>query len=389
MRITKLCFYLATPLLCLGLAGAETLTIKVLPLDARGIADGLKPADWKVQIAGKGADVVSLRTPADLGKEGQKWAFVLLPVRDPDFRQVVLQSIATFMASLPPSDSALVVMRAANGLECLTPGFTTRPSLWGKALTLAAGTWSGKLEGNPNAAFSLPPSPANEPQEGMDAVNALLAGGLGRAMAREAQDSTSRRKSVIGDYAAEELGGMTKTVTAAMEEVERVARALAKADPGTQVVVFSRNEIDDLANPIWAQKVARMSAGGMKAMGRNEVLGGRDVMNSRLQTEMMIRDVTLAKVAVKNTFAGLGLTLHSVGGIGESNTGPFGEAAMASGGNTFRLENELPARLTQALNLWATRYELKVAVPAGTSRPAAIKVETGRKDLKLFSPTLQ
>jgi len=384
MRTTALCLCLASPLLCLGLAGAEPLTLKVLPLDARGIADGLKPADWKVQVAGKTAEVIAMRTPAELGKEGQKWTFVLMPVRDPDFRQVALRSVATFMATLPPSDSVLVVMRTAKGLECLTPGFTTRPSLWGAALTQAAGKWSGKLEGNPNPVFTLPPTPAGEPQEGMEPVNALLAGGLGRAMARESQDNTSRRKSVIGEYGAEEMGSMTKTVTAAMEELETMARSLAKAAPGSQVVVYSRNEIDDLASPVWAQKVTRMSAGGF-----SEAMGGRDVMNRRLQTEMMIRDVTLARSAVKNTFAGLGLTLHSVGGVGESYTGPFGEAATATGGNTFRMENELPARLSQALNLWATRYELKVTVPAGAPRPAPVKVETGRKDLKLFSPSLQ
>ncbi|BDU73654.1 hypothetical protein [Mesoterricola silvestris] len=389
MRICKLCFRLAAPLFCLALAGGETLTLKVLPLDSRGIAAGLKPTDWKVQIAGKGADVVAMRTPEELGKEGQKWTFLLLPVRDPDFRQVVLQSLATFMASLPPSDSALVVMRTSKGLECLTPGFTTRPSLWAKALTQAAGAWRGKLEGNPNPVFNLPPTPASEPQEGMEAVNALLAGGLGRAMARDAKDTSSTRRSVIGEYSPEELGGVTKTVTAAMEEVMGMARTLAKAAPEAQVVIISRNEIDDLTNPIWAQRVSRMSAGGLKAPGLNEIMGGRDVMNNRLQTELMVRDVTLARVALKNTFAGSGITLHSVGGVGESNTGPFGEAAVASGGNTFRLENELPARLTQALNLWATRYELKVPVPAGTPRPAAVKVEAGRKDLKLFAPTLQ
>ncbi len=223
----------------------------------------------------------------------------------------------------------------------------------------------------------------------MEPVNAFLAGGLGKAMAREAQDNTSRRKSLIGEYGPEEMGSMTKVVTSAMEELETMARTLAKAAPGSQVVVYSRNEIDDLASPVWAQKVAQMSAGGMMAAGRNEIMGGRDVMNRRLQAEMMIRDVTLARSAVKNTFAGLGLTLHSVGGVGESYTGPFGEAATATGGNTFRMENELPARLSQALNLWATRYELKVNVPAGAPRPAPIKVETGRKDLKLFSPTLQ
>ena len=389
MRTSKLCLCLATSLFSFGLAGAETLTIKVLPLNAKGVAEGLKPGDWKIQVGGKGAEVVSMRTPADLGKEGQKWAFVLLPVRDPNFRQVVLQAVATFMATLPPSDSALVVMRTDKGLECLTPGFTTRPTLWGKALTLAAGTWSSKLLGKPKPDFTLPPSPANEAQEGMEAINALVSGGLGKAMARETQDTGSHRKNVTLEYGPEELGSASKTVTGALEEVETMARTLAKAAPDAQVVVFSRNEIDDLANPLWAQRVARMSAGGTADPGLNEIMGERDVMNKRLQTEMMVRDVTLARAAVKKTFTSLGLTLHSVGGVGESNTGPFGEAATATGGNTFRLENELPARLTQALNLWATRYELKVAVPSGTTRPAAIKVETDRKDLKLFSPTLQ
>lgn len=160
-----------------------------------------------------------------------------------------------------------------------------------------------------------------------------------------------------------------------MASVGSVLDAVGALPGEKQVVVFSRCDLDDLSNPVWAQTVPRMSAGG--------------TLNRKLQTEMMIRDVTLARVALKKTTARQGLTVHSVGGNGESYTGGFGEVALDSGGSNFRMENELPNRLAQNLNLWATRYDLTIAMPLDTARPSRIQVDTNRKGLKLFAPTLQ
>jgi hypothetical protein len=384
------CF--AAALICLGLAGAEgqdALRLKVLPLDAKGVVGDLLPGDWKVQVGGKDAVVLAQRTPAQTGQEGQKWVFVLLPIRDQDFRQLMLHTIATFMATLPPSDAVLVVLKSAKGLQCLTPGFTTRPSLWAKALDVAVTDLHGGLEGDAETVFTLPASPKGEPQEDMTAITAFLTALPGKKMEKRVEDQVSRRKSVMDSYGVDSLGSQAKLVTGVLGSIEKMAGTLAQVPGEKHVIILSRNEVDDLANPVWGQQVARMSAGGTRGLGRNEVTAGRDVLNTRLQTELMIRDVSLARAALRDTVAGLGLTIHSVGGSGLNYTGAFEDVALASGGNAFRMENELPARLTQALTVWAARYELQVALPKGTFRPAKISVETTRKGLKLFAPTLQ
>ena len=384
------CF--ASALICLGLAGAEGpdgLRLKVLPLDAKGVVGDLQPADWKVQIAGKDAVVLAQRTPDQMSKEGQKWIFVLLPIRDQDFRQLMLHAIATFMATLPPSDAVLVVLKSPKGMECLTPGFTSRPSLWAKALDAAVTGLHGGLKGDSEAAFSLPVSPMGEPKEDMTAIHAFLKALPGKQMEKRSEDQISRRKSVIDSYGVDSLGSLTKMVTGVLGSVEKMAGLLAQVPGEKHLIILSRNEIDDLANPVWGQKVARMSAGGTGPLARNEVMAGRDVMNTRLQTELMIRDVSLARAALRDTIAGLGLTVHSVGGSGLNYTGAFEDVAVATGGHAFRMENDLPGRLTSNLNVWTARYELEVVLPKGTYRPAKVSVETTRKGLKLFAPTLR
>jgi hypothetical protein len=212
----------------------------------------------------------------------------------------------------------------------------------------------------------------------MKAVTAFLAKLTEKGLAKRVDDVVSRRKSVLDSYSVEDYGSLSKVVSAAIEGVGNVGKAIAGVPGDKHMVVISRNEVDDIANPIWGQKASQMRAGG-----------SNDVMNSRLQTELMVRDITLARESIKKTMVSLGLTLHSIGGMGEGWAGAYGEAALASGGNTFRMGNDLSPRLSQALNLWATRYELNVALPAGVARPAAIHVESTRKGLKLFAPTLQ
>lgn len=390
MSRLKLVSCLASALIGLGLAGADSgaLHLRALPLDAKGVVGDLAPGDWKVMVGGKDVKVVAQRTPAQLGQEGQKWVFVLLPVRGPEFRLLAVQSIATFLATLPPSDAVLVVARTAKGMECLTPGFTIRPSLWVKALDTALTVLPGKLTGSVESTFTLPSAGVEKPEE-MAPLQAFLKTLPDRKLEKRGEDVISGRTSVIQAYSVDGLGSSAKTVTLTMDAVDKVLESLVPVAGEKHVVVFSRNEIDDLSNPVWAQKVSTMRSGGLGVESKMNIVPGRDVQNTKLQTEMMIRDVTLARVAMKNVAAKVGVTVHSVGGVGETYTGGFGEVALGSGGSNFRMENELPNRLAQNLNLWATRYDLTVDLPAEASRPAKIQVETTRKGIKLFAPTLQ
>jgi len=389
MFFQQLSAYPLALFLCLGTSSAEgqtNLRIKALPLGDRGVIEDFSPGDWKIKLGGKNVNVVSQRLPKDLGKEGQNWVFVFMPVRDPEMRQLAVQSVATFMVTLPATDSVLVVVRTEKGLECFTPGFTTRPVLWEKALGRVLEELPARLAGNPEPTFSLPAPPTGEKEEGIEPIQQFLAKIAGRKMERSTDDVTSKWSSIVDSYSIDSLGGYAKTIATTMESLERFGEALAKSPGEKHILVFSRNEIDDLANPAWARKVTQMSSGGYTKRGVNEVMAGRDVLNSKLQTEMMIRDVTLARISLSNKLTQLGLTMHSVGGGGANYFGAFAEAAVATGGYQYRFDTDLVARLSQLLPLWATRYELEVALPSGVSQPTKIQVETTRKNVRMYAP---
>lgn len=365
--------------------GPGSLTLRALPLGDRGVVPGIQAGAWKVKVAGKDAPVVGMRTPEQMGQARQKWAFVLMPLRDPEARRLALQAVATFMTTLPATDSVLLVMRTSDGLVPLTPGFTTRPSLWAAALDRASKELPGRLKGSPDPAFTLPPTPASEPEEGMQPVQGFLARVGSMDLQRSTDDSMNARRSLTEVYAVEDMASQTKTVAAAVAGLEKLADALAKEPGEKHLVLFSRNEVDDLSNPFWGQRVSKMPAGGLR--GGSSIMPGRDVQNTRLTTEMMIRDVSLAIRAFNARIAADGLTLHAVGGTGEGFGGAYAEVATASGGFRYNLTPDLPARMGQLLPLWAATYELKVDLPAGVARPADVSVEAPAKGVKLFAPT--
>ena len=385
-------FALLAPLvLGLNLAGAEaseSLRLRVLPLGDRGLVRDLTSKEWKVKVGGQAAEVLSQRGPAETGKDPQRWAFVLLPVRDPEMRQLVLQTLATFMTTLPPSDAVLVVLRTDKGMECLTPGFTTRPSLWAKALDCLYDELPSGLTGNPDPGFTLPQPPGPEAEEGMDPVQAVLARLAAQPVSQRRNQDLATPKAMVAMYPVETLGTYAKSVTRAIDAVAKVGEALARVPGETQLVVVSRSEIDDLAHPNWSRKAASLPAGNAVTPSQDYgYMAEKDIQNTKLQTEMMVRDVTLARTAFKATFGRLGLTLHSLGGAGAGGyDGAFGEAAVSTGGNNFRFDMQLPQRLPQILGTWASRYELSVAVPAGVPRPAPLAVASTRPGVRVTAP---
>ena len=364
--------------LSLGFVAANaqgSLRLKALPLGDRGVVEDLSPSDWKVKVGDRDAKVISQRTPKEVGKDGQNWVFVFMPVRDPEMRRLAVHSVANFVSSLPATDSVLVVARTMKGLESFTPGATTRPSLWAKALDRVLGELPARLEGNSEPTYSLPSSPVGEKEEGMEPIQALLLGLPARKMEFRANDISTGRQSIIENYSADSLGSVSKNVCATLSSLEGLCEAIAKLSGEKQIVVISRGEIDDLASPVWANSVSSFSM--------------RDTLNSRLQAEMMIRDITLARMSLSAKLNQLGLTIHSIGGRGANYGGAFGEAASNSGGFQYRFESSLVARFSQLLPLWATRYELELALPAGISHPAKIDIETTRKNIRLFVPSVR
>jgi hypothetical protein len=349
----------------------------VLALGDKGVVEDLAMADWKIEVNGKAGKVLAQQVPAQMGKLGQRWAFILMPVRGPEFRAMALETIATFMTSLPASDSVLVVFRTAKGLECLTPGFTTRPSLWAKALDTLAKDLGGTLKGSPDQKVVLPASPSGEKEEGMEPVTAFLTRLAKTTMEKRSEDASTPGLGIMDTYPTSALGTFGAATVRELANLEQLAQDIAQVAGEKHLVLFSRNEIDDMANPVWGRMVGANNA------------RGNSTSNGIMQAEAMIRDVTLAQEALKKRLTGLGLDLHSVATPGASYSGAFGMMAQATGGNNYAFNADLAKRLPQLLPLWAMRYQLAVALPAGSPRPSTISIDSPRKGVKLFAPRLQ
>jgi len=353
---------------------SELIHLKVLALQANGAISGdLAAKDWTLEVGGKTAQVVAQRNPQELSAAPQKWVLVFLPVRTPEARKLMLLASAAFLRTLPPSDSALIVMRAEKGLECLTPGFTVSPALWAKALDRLVQELPGGLRGEDQPTFILPESPVGEVAGDMKPIEAFLAKLAALELKRDKEDGGSRR-NLLDDYPVEQLGSYTHTVTEALAALVNLGEVIARVSGEKQLLVISRNEIDDLASPVWSRPMK----------DRSDPTAPK--MNPKLQVGLMRQDVTLARESLKNRFTGLGLTLHSVAGTGIEYGGALGEAATCTGGRSFRFDPDLEARLPQVLSSWAMRYDLSVQIPVGIKKPAKVDLKTTRKDVRLFAP---
>lgn len=384
------------------LPAGEPMHLRALAFKTDGslVAD-LKASDWKASVGGADVRIVGMAGPAEVSKAPISWAFVLLPIQNPDLRKLTLVSIARFMETLPASDRVMVAAWSPKGLVALTPGFTTRPSLWAAALGKLVDDLHEKLEGNPAGPFSLPPNPAGEAEETTEPVRAFAEKAERQAFPRLPGDARSHR-TILDDYQPSTLGGWSKTVQDALVNLESLAVALQGLPGEKQVIVFSRNEIDDLSHPIWARTAARSGSMGSKRSNAAQGVFGGSVDPSKLmgtgggvlgsedypllQAQLMISEVKLARLKVQDAFAREGLVLHNVASQSTGYDGALGEAVFASGGHTFRFTNDLPKALIAGLGLWTQCYRLDAEAPAGLEHPAKVSVSTSRKDVKIIAP---
>jgi len=368
-------FLLSFPIM-LGAADNGAMHLKVVAVrsDNGGTVTDLAKADWKVKVGGRDHELTAQRGPTEISSEQQRWVLVFLPIGMPQMRKLALHSAVKFLESLPEGDRALVVVRNAKGLECLTPGFTSRPSLWTQALNVLTNDLPAGLLGNSSATFALPPSPENEPVEGKETLRAFASQLQNLDLKRQQQDAVAR-VSLLEQYPTSSLGGYAESAKQVLGAMESLGDMIAKVQGEKQIIVFSRGEVDDLANPVWPQL--------------KQQIRWNAVSNPQLQIDLMTKDVTLAREHLKIHFTRLGLTLHSVGGTSVNYSGAFAEAATASGGQSFRFEGTLPDRLPQVLGSWAAHYELVVPVPADLKRPQSIEVSVKRPGVRVIAPTLQ
>lgn len=363
--------------LVLGASDANTLHLKVVAVrsDTGATVEDLSLRDWSIKIDGKEQMPVSQRGPAEISSQAQSWALVFLPIESPEFRKMALLTATKFMESLPSGDRVLVVVGGANGLECLTPGFTRSTTLWVKALEHLKESLPAGLRGDYSKPFVLPPSPASEPEEDRKALRNFESQLIGRDLNRQLQD-VSGRHSLAMQYAPTSLGGYSQSVKKVLVSLEQMGQVLSRVGSEKQIAIFSRNEIDDLANPAWTQIKSAYNS-------------REPVNNPRLQIELMIGDIASARKNLQSSFASSGVVLHSVGGTTPAYGGAFSEIVTALGGQNFRFDNSLPDRFSAVLASWAAHYDILIPVPQGQERPQKVAVSCKRSGVRIIAPTLQ
>lgn len=358
-----------------GCQEAGSSRIMALALQPSGtIAIDIDPSAWQVKVNGAKVQVQKVAPPSEVVSRPVKWVFVLLPVRDPMFRKLTLLSIGSFLKTLPPSDSVLMVVQGEKGLTCLTPGFTRRPSLWAAALERAIPEFQAGLHQNA-ATFLLPPAPLQEPQEDPAPLAAMMDRLEKATLSRQLADTRSSR-SFKDDYVDvpntmvrvvgsryERLRGWTRTAVETLKSLEAMIQAVSRETGEKQVVLFSRNELDDLGSPLWARDQLELDVADMSST------------------------VRLALVNAGKAFTRSGMTIHLVSGSGLGYPGALGEAALATGGFSAFFQQSLPARMASTLETWVNRYEITFQLPAGTVHPSKVKLELPGTTFKVFAPT--
>lgn len=358
-----------------GCQAPESARIMALALQPTGaIVTDIEASAWQLKVNGSKVQIQKVSPPSEVMNRPVKWVFVLLPVRDPIFRKLTLLSIATFLKTLPPSDSVLMVVQGEKGLACLTPGFTRRPSLWAAALDKAIPEFQAGLHQN-SPSLLLPPSPLQEAPEDPKPLLAALERLEKATFYRQLADIRSSR-SFKDDYVDvpntmvrvtgsryERLRGWTRTAVETLRSLDALVQTLSQEPGEKQVVLFSRNELDDLGSPLWTRDQLQLDVSDMSST------------------------VRLALVNTGKEFAASGMTFHFVSGSGLGYAGALGEAASATGGFSAFFQQNLPARMTSTLETWVNRYEISFALPAATARPAKVELEVPGRNLKLFAPT--
>lgn len=379
-RLARLAFCAISASLMLGASDTDTLHLKVVAVrsDNGATVEDLTPRDWSIKVDGKEQVLTSQRGPAEISNQAQSWVLVFLPIESPQMRKLALGSALTLMQSLPQGDRVLVVTRNAKGLECLTPGFTALPSHWAKAIRALMNDLPAGLLGNSSEPFVLPEAAAAEPLEGKEGLTALEKE-LAAAELRRFPQDLGYRPSLHDQYPATSLGGFTESVKRVFNSMELMGDVISRVPGEKQMVIWSRCEVDDLANPQWQQIRNKIPAMNSRLAENNPAL----------QIDLMMKDIKVSREHLKNRFARLGLTVHSVGGTSLNYSGAFSETAIASGGQNFRFEATLPGRLSAVMGSWAAHYELTVSVPSTKEHPHEIALSANRDGVRVIGPILQ
>jgi len=354
----------------------------VLALDSRGgMAENLKPEEFKVKVSGKVRPVVQVTTPNQAAGIPRSWVLVFEPIRDTNLRATAFLAAADFLAKLPEGDRVFIVARGKDALESLMPGLSVRRSLWAEAIAKLPGMLPEGLVGSAKetlqgAGFQAAYSDSPDGDPGQTALTTLInsfqygtSGWAKGAIDRRGVDILDRLNFNDPGY----VRGLVTTITREAKALESIFDQIASVPGQKNLVVFSRCESDDMCHP----NVKRAMSGRFQRQTGDQ---GGPAESAQLATGEM----TLRQAALRERAAATGVTLFSMAGSGQNVMGFVGAIAPATGGFSFPLVSGVESHFGQNLQVFGSRYLVQWREESTPGKPSSLELTTTRKDVKLF-----
>ncbi len=368
----------------------------VLVLDSKGnVVPDLKANEFQVKVAGADCPVVKLQNPGETGTMAQSWILVFEPIRDMRFRAQAFAAASDFLSQLPEGDRALVIVRSPAEFQSLMPGLTAKRADWAQAMRQVPDLVPEKLMGSPDPAIKGKGfDPAyTAASDGVPGQNAILV--VMKAFQADKADKGTLSKGTMeqrGMGAIQRLNfadptGVSTQVKAIGMDVkglEAIMQALASIPGQKHMIVFSRNEMDDMTNP-----AIKRSGGDDIRNPTRDVMGGGNIGSayqaetaSKASGEMIVYQSSLKAKALAS-----GVTLYSVAGQGQDFKGNVGFIAAATGGFGFTFGPNMGIQFAQGIQAFGSRYLLDWSESGDAKSGASLSITTTRKGLKVIAQT--
>lgn len=359
----------------------------VLALDATGgVVTDLKPAEFQVKVQGKACPVVGVKSPAETATAAQSWILVFEPIRDLAHRALAFAAAADVLVKVPQGDRVLIVARGKDSLESLMPGLSVNRTAWAEALAKVPAMLPESLTGMPKeavqgAGFQIGFKDAPDDARGQDALLALQSRFTVNAPAWAGGTNEQRGISVLARLNFNDPMFVRQQVAAIKREMatlESLFGQLGSVDGQKHVLVFSRDEADDMSHP-----------GVKRAMSQSFRRERGDAGGPAESATYATGEMALLQEEVKAKAVAAGLTLYSVAGAGQNVLGLVGAIAPGTGGFSFPLAPGVEGRLGQSLQAFGSRYLVQWQPDAAGNQPVGLEISTSRKGLKILAQDLR
>lgn len=368
--------------------GPEAPSFRILPLDTKtGAAlQDLKPEELRVKLGGEARKVTRVEPPkADVPV---RWVLLFEPIRETSYRALAFLAAAEFLRQLPEGDEVLLVVREKEvyrplgarfslNKEALAQQFLTLPDRVPEFLNTPCKGELLPIDGGP-AEAAVDVAKGNKTFESI--VQRIAANGQKFAKGLNDPRGTKGMDPTLLAPAAEILRvEMTKSLPALVDQ-------LAALPGDKHLVIFSRNEADELTRPDFlnAKWTTQQTAPDPRLLGQSRNAANYAATPNDNLTAAA-REALTSRETFKERVSRHDLMIHSVAGVGQNIVGFMGDVAPITGGQVFTFINGLEQTLPGAL--FGYRDCLQVTLEgSAASKPAKLEIEVTRSNVKLIYP---